>query len=177
MRSCLCQHMPSREHLEDLLSAGAHRSSPVPQQNSYSARVSAVSTKDFNLKCWRRPQPLMCWGDISEGEHSVGTLESCWVFSFKEYSWCICVDSFETDTRDSLVRWTVRISPTRQFHFFFLLLFLFWIRSLLMISCKMNVVTSLAVDRKLINKSINRNFVSIAWIFLVYGRVSWAGHL
>lgn len=41
-----------------------------------------------------------------------------------------------------------------------------------MISCKMNVVTSLAVDRKLINKSINRNFVSIAWIFLVYGRVS-----
>lgn len=27
------------------------------------------------------------------------------------------------------------------------------------------------------DKSINRNFVSIAWDFLVYGRVSWAGHL
>lgn len=115
------------------------------------------STKDFNLKCWRRPQALMCWGDIAEGEQSAAALESCWVFSFKEYSWCICVDSFKTGMRDSLARWTVHISLTRQFYFFSLTVFrFFWFWSLvvIMISCKMNVVTSLAVDRKT-EKQIN----------------------
>lgn len=144
----------SRERLEELLSTGAYSYS-MPQQNGYSARVSAVSTKDINLKCWRRPQPFMCWGEnISEGEHSVALLESCWVYSFKEYSWRICVDSFRTaDTRGSLARWTVFVFLWLGNSIFFSLIVfrLFWFRSLIviMISCKINIVTPLAIDRQL----------------------------
>lgn len=140
----------SREHLEELLSTGAYSYS-MPQQIGSCARVSAVSTKDI-LKCWRGPQPFMCWGEnISEGEHSVAVLESCWVYSFEEYSWCICVDSFRTaGTRDSLAKWTVFIFLWLGSSILFLIIFrLFWFRSLIVIMISCNIVTSLAIDRQL----------------------------
>lgn len=151
--ACTCC---SRERLEELFSTGVYSYS-MPQQNGCSARVSAVSTKEINLKCWRRPQLFLCWGEnTSEGEHLVAVLESCWYTALGSTPDVFV--SILSGQQIGEIPWQDEQFSyfSENFPFFAPIFRLFWFRLLtvIIISCKMNIVTFLAIDRQVTEQNL-----------------------